>query len=218
MTGLLFRSLVLTGIGVAAGLGYAAAFSKLPWVPSQKQLDKEAKARERQSDVDGRPDIRELAAITLERFQELIAQGAIVVDARSSEQFEEAHLDAPTIINVSPDEDFVNIERLGPEQVDGPQGPRPIVIYCNSEDCNLSEAVYVELEAFYGYGTPQDDEPAAGAPLYIYLPGWDGITRAGLATVGGEGRWTESWELADLPPGDSEIELPSSPAPAPGDG
>lgn len=218
MTGLLFRSLVLTGIGVAAGLGYAAAFSKLPWVPSQKQLDKEAQALERQAKLDERPDIRDRAAITVERFQELIAQGAIVVDARSSEQFEEAHLDVPTIINVSPDEDFVNIERLGPEQIDGPQGPRPIVIYCNSEECHLADDVYLELEAFYGYGTPQGDELTAGAPLYIYLPGWDGITRAGLATVGGEGRWTESWELADLPPGDSEIEPPNSPAPAPGDG
>ena len=219
MTGMLFRSLVLTGIGVAAGLGYAAAFSTLPWVPSQEQLDKEQRARNAIDVVLDREDeIRAKASISLERFQELIARGAIVVDARGPEQFEEAHLDTSTIINVSPDDEFANIDRLGPENIEGPQGPRPIVIYCNSEECHLSEVVYAELEASYGYGTPLDELRSVGAPMYIYLPGWDGITRAGLATVGGEGRWTESWELNDLPLGDPETDLPSLPAPEPGGG
>ncbi len=159
-------------LALAAGAGYLRA-RELPWVPDLHAIEQKKELHQ---------TLRQTAGITLEQFRELIDQGAVVIDARPQEAFEQGHLDTgsyPPVLNVPPGSIDANIDRLLPLQ------GYPIVLYCTSNNCDYAEDLYAELE-HYGF-----------FDMKIYFPGWEGIEAAHLPTATGPDTWTGLDEPAD---------------------
>jgi rhodanese-related sulfurtransferase len=159
---------------VSALLGAAQAFwMKLPWRPDAAAVQARLA---RKAEVGGEHErIRSTAAITLEEFRALIDGNGVIIDARAREDFEKSHLRIerfPPVMNVEPQLFDQHVNRLMPHQLD------TLVIYCNSETCTLSEELYLLLER-QGF-----------ASIKIFVPGWEGIVKAGLATTSGPDTWT----------------------------
>lgn len=169
------RILVILAIsaGVAAGyvrlkgLDRAKGFG---WIPDP------AAVRE----VEDRYDwIRRNRGIPLDDLLTRIEQGAIVIDARPTDEYAEGHLALdpafrPPVLNVAPGTAEEQRERLEPLLDFG----WPVILYCASETCDDALEVYDELTDF-GF---QD--------IWVYLPGWKGIVAAGLPTEAGPDIWT----------------------------
>ncbi len=171
---------------LAAGAGFLRA-RELPWVPDLEELEQKQELHQ---------ELRATAGITLERFRTLIEQGAVVIDARPAEAFEEGHLDTggfPPVLNVPPGALDQNIDRL--MELQG----YPIVLYCTSEICDYAEELYAGL-THYGF-----------FDMKIYFPGWEGILAAGLPTTTGPDTWTGF----DQPPGDDPNGEPNASAEQP---
>lgn len=168
-------------ICAAAGLLAAAhvAWRKLPMHVDEAavvlRLDRKEKVR-------GTPEIREKFGFNeAKELQSMLgAGGAVVIDARTRDQFEQGHLrndgDPPTL-NIEPDKVAANLDRLMQVQT------QPIVIYCNSEQCELSDELFLMLQP-YGFN------------MKIYVPGWDGIVAAKLPTMSGPDQWTPMGAVA----------------------
>jgi hypothetical protein len=156
---------ILLVLAIAAGAGYIRARA-LPWVPDVEAI---TELNEKHA------WIRANTGVTLEQFQDLIDQGAVVIDARSAEDFEQGHLETggyPPVLNVPPEEIHQQIDRL--MQLQG----YPLVIYCTSSTCEFGDDLYIELER-YGF-----------FDIRIYFPGWEAITELGLPTATGPDTWT----------------------------
>ena len=118
--------------------------------------------------------LRETVGVTLKRMLDLIDQGAVVIDARPREAFEEGHLllrCEPPVLNVPAEEIEAHVARLMDLQ------GLPVVLYCTSNSCDYAEDLYVALEE-YGF-----------TDIWIYFPGWAGIVEAGLETATGPDLW-----------------------------
>jgi rhodanese-related sulfurtransferase len=159
----LIRVLVIVVTAVAAGLIRA---KDLPWVPDLKALQ----AKEQRHKT-----LRETIGISLERMLELVEQGAVVIDARPRQAYEEGHLllhTEPPVLNVPADAVDEHAVRL--TDLVG----LPVVLYCTSETCDYAEELYAALQGF-GF-----------TDIWIYFPGWEGIVEAGLETTTGPDTWT----------------------------
>jgi rhodanese-related sulfurtransferase len=158
---------MILAAATAAAAVYAYA-QRLPWVPDVARI---------RADEQRREQIRRSASIDLVRFQELIAAGAVVIDARPAEAFAAGHLDAPNtlVLNVHGEDAAEHLPRLS--SLIGQQ----IVLYCTSLTCDLAEDAYI---AMVDFGFPAED-------LFIYLPGWeDGILKHRLPTTTGADTWS----------------------------
>lgn len=163
----LIRILVIAGVAVGAGLIRA---KDLPWVPDVEAL----KAKEQRHET-----LRETIGISTERMLDLVDQGAVVIDARSQEEYEDGHLllhTDPPVLNVPAEEIVAHAARL--MDLLG----LPVVLYCASETCEFAEDLYAALEGF-GF-----------TDIWIYFPGWEGIVEAGLETTTGPDTWTGFYE------------------------
>lgn len=164
ITALIFASVLLGAV--------SAQLRGLPWVPDVKKLAEKVAVVDEL--VQRRAELRRSAGISIDEFKALIAEGAIVIDARTREDFEKSHLKLdtiPPVLHVEPDTLSENLERLN--MLFG----QPMVLYCNSEKCELAEMLYLGLEknGFSG--------------MKIFFPGWEGIERAGLERVSGPDTW-----------------------------
>lgn len=176
MAVILLRMALITGVSVAVGLGYSLGLRQLPLVPSEEVVQEEQQEREELSDVKQRErEILDRAGIDAARLMELADQGALVIDARPPEQFDEARLAAPFIVNIEPQDVAPYTDDLFTLVYNEP--PVPIVIYCESETCDSSKLVYTKINQLV-FGTDHGVEQ-----LYIYAPGWEGIERDGLPTT-----------------------------------
>ncbi len=185
MTKSLMKMLVILALSSAIG-GASAFFRGLPWQPNKQVVEQKQKLR----DVVGErhEQIRKSAGIALDEFQAMIQRGAVVIDARTREDYEKAHLridSEPPVLNMEPDKaDAAALNRLVNVS------DRPFVIYCNSADCTLGEELYVVLEQ-NGF-----------AGMKIYVDGWDGITKAKLPTTSGP----DIWGADAMPPDENRDE------------
>lgn len=170
---------ILVILGVAAGASYIRA-RNLPWVPDVEAI----KAKEDLSKI-----LRAELSITLGEFQTLIDQGAVVIDARPQEAYEQGHLETdyyPPVLNVPAEEIDAHFDRLMHPDLQG----LSVVLYCASETCEYAEELYVALA-----GLGFDD-------IRIYFPGWEGIVAAGLPTAAGPDTWTGFDDESMDPPDD----------------
>ena len=158
---MLLRSAGIVVASLAVSAGYAFVRG-IPWRPDLEAIA--AKAQHRAV-------LHAEVGITLDEFRELVGSGAIVVDVRSADAFEEEHLAAPetVVLNVPASELDEHIPRLmallGEE----------LVLHCSSVDCDDAEEVYEQLVGF-GF------EPAR---LHVLVPGWKGLVEAGWEAVSG---------------------------------
>ncbi|MGE0479128.1 MAG: rhodanese-like domain-containing protein [Phycisphaerae bacterium] len=167
MAAFVVRTLLILGVSVGASAVFVPATGNR-WTIDQAALAKEQELKKRIDHVQDdakRLALKARAGIDVEQLRALVAGGALVIDARTPDLFAKGHLKADLVINVPAEEVTSMLGALTPDAVQG----RPIVIYCNSEDCPLSEVVFEELERAFGY--PQ---------MYIFFPGWTGIEQAGL--------------------------------------
>lgn len=167
-------SKMLAILAISAGIGSGTAvYRKLSWQPNKQKVEE---TQRRRGEVGERHDqIRKSAGISLEEFKAMIQRGAIVIDARSKEDFEKSHLridSEPPVLHLEPDKvDAAALNRLMN------LSDRPFAIYCNSAECKLGEELYVELEK-NGFSN-----------MKIYVDGWEGITKAKLPVVSGPDVW-----------------------------
>jgi rhodanese-related sulfurtransferase len=122
-------------------------------------------------DLDTRDEFRAAVGVGLDQFLRLIDEGAVVIDTRPASAFAEGHLAAvqTLVLNVPADDFDAHLPRL--RELHG----CPLVLYCSSAACDLSEEVYAALI----------DAGFDPAGLFIYFPGWEGIVEAGLETAVG---------------------------------
>jgi len=159
---------------VAAGAGLIRA-KHMPWIMDVEAL----KLKEAQHAT-----LRESAGVSLERMLELIDEGAVIIDARPREAYEEGHLhlnSEPPVLNVPPDEIDAHMDRL--MEVLG----APLVVYCTSNECDIAEELCIILEA-YGF-----------TDIWIYFPGFAGIEEAGLPVAAGADFWTSFYDEPNDP-------------------
>ena len=153
---------------LATGAGLVRA-RHLTWIPDvQKVID------DRNEEIERHNTLRERAGITLDRFKELINEGAVVIDARPHDSFEEGHLALetyPPVLNIPPDEIDANYERLS--ELIG----LPLVLYCTSDKCDMAEEIFPILQ---GWGFTD---------IWIFFPGYAGILEAKLPTTTGPDTW-----------------------------
>jgi rhodanese-related sulfurtransferase len=159
----LIRILVVVAVAVGAGLIRA---KNLPWVPDLTTL---------KAQKDLHQTLRQTVGVSLEEMLDLIDQGAVVIDARPREAYEQGHLLLhcdPPVLNVPAEEIDAHVTRL--MDLLG----LPVVLYCTSESCDYAEDLLVALQE-YGF-----------TDIRIYFPGWEGILKAGLETATGPDTWT----------------------------
>jgi rhodanese-related sulfurtransferase len=109
----------------------------------------------------------ELAAgeMSMARLRTILEGGAaIIIDARSSEQFDQGHL--PGALNV-PIDDFIEYHSRLDERV---PIDATVIVYCQSVTCDQSENLAREL-GMMGYER-----------VLVYRGGWDEWSQAGLPT------------------------------------
>ena len=177
----IIRIVVLVLVSAAVGAGVAIARG-LPWKADANEV---LKRSERRGAVNKEHErLRNSVGMSLDEFRTHIAQGGVVIDARPKEEFEKGHLKLdtqPPVLNVEPHDAMRHLPRLQPLM------GQPIAIYCTSLTCELGEELYIELERNQFFS------------MKIFFPGWEGIQKAGLPTVGGPDTWTGESEPAEEP-------------------
>lgn len=174
-----------TGIAALAILvgGVSATLRGLAWKPDRAVVEKKIEIR---SATDKRHDeIRKTRGVSLDEFKQGMASGAIVIDARTREDFEKGHLKTPgdpPVLNVEPHNVEANLNRLMSVS------DRPFLIYCNSEECKLGEELYVALEP-YGFSN-----------MRIYFAGWKGLEEAKMPAISGPDLWAVDVPVPTEPP------------------
>ncbi len=175
----LLRMLGIVGVSMLLGATYIERFhSDLDWIPSQQTRAIEKTVRKTLAHVqkdETEQAILAKAGIDTDTLVRLAEGGALIIDARAPDVFEESHLAAPYIINVYVASIDVDA-RIGELQMLLDEGA-PIVIYCESLDCDDSKVLYQLISDTHG----KTDG------LYLYPEGWVGITEAGLAVATGRG-------------------------------
>ena len=160
----LARILVIFGAACGVAAVYVG-FRALPWTPDIEKIETEQSLH---------AWLRANRGVTLQELLDLIDQGAVVVDARARQAYEQGHLaidcDVP-VLNVPADDIDAHVNRL--VQLQG----LPIVLYCSSLTCDYAEELYLTLQE-YGF-----------VDIWIFFPGWAGIQEAGLPTTSGPDRW-----------------------------
>jgi len=174
------RILAILLISTALGAG-TAAWRGLPWTPDPE------KWRQQQQAISSSAELRKKHGVDLATFRELIASGAIVIDARPADEFIKGHLlvnTYPPVLNCDAERAAQQIDRL--KQLEGQQ----VVLYCTSLDCHLAEELILELQrlAF---------DPGTIDAMKVFPEGWEGILKAGLPTTTGPDTWTGYDELID---------------------
>lgn len=109
--------------------------------------------------------------ITIDRAQELIAQGAILLDARSAEEYAEGHISGAYLAPLSVFRDGTppDILSIIPKE-------HPVVVYCGGgDDCSASEDVMLLLVGEGGF-----------ANVHVLHDGYKGWSALGLPTTAGD--------------------------------
>jgi rhodanese-related sulfurtransferase len=184
---------ILIIVGVAAEAGYIRA-RNLPWVPDVEAIQQQENLHKW---------LRENRGLTLEQFQNRIAEGWLVIDARPADAFANGHLytgSVPPVLNVPPDEIYNNVERLTQPGLAG----MPVALYCTSITCDYAEELYTGMQSLGFFD------------IWIYFPGWEGIVEAGLETETGPDTWTSFDDPvggfpSDEAYGESDGNVPSDP-------
>jgi rhodanese-related sulfurtransferase len=126
-------------------------YDQVPWISAQVVLPVGDPSQPDSSSNSSQPFTPK--SILLDAVEKLIGKGAIIIDARSEELYEDGHI--PTAINIP-------FENLGPYYTKMTAIPKDalIIIYCDGGDCELSYdlAVYM-LQKEYRH-------------LYVYQGGW----------------------------------------------
>lgn len=80
-----------------------------------------------------------IRTVGLERMREIVQSGAIVIDARTAEEYEEGHLPAAILVDYYEMGRYLDevLPRISPEQ--------EITLYCAGPDCEDSELLAREL-------------------------------------------------------------------------
>lgn len=189
MGGSLLRICVILGVSSALGTGWAA-LKDMPWAvdveavkirmageKKKQELIAEVVGDEDQTEDDLRQTIRKEASITLDELRAYIEQGAVIIDARGREKYEREHLYVgyqPPVLNVPEDQIEQNLPRL--LELMG----LPMVLYCNSAQCDLAEDLYLVLR---GAGVTDVSE------VKIFVPGWEGLEKSDLPKTSGPDDW-----------------------------
>lgn len=109
--------------------------------------------------------------ITIDRAQELIAQGAILLDARGAEEYAAGHISGAYFAPLS-----VFREGAPPDILNIIPKEHPIVVYCGGgEDCSASEDVMLLLVGEGGF-----------ANVHVLHDGYKGWSALGLPTTTGD--------------------------------
>lgn len=117
-------------------------------------------------------ELRKRVGIDVDTFERYIDEGAIIVDARAAEKFAASHVDAISILSIPATPAETLAERAARYPRDQ-AGGIPIVLYCNSINCDEAEQVYEELSR------------TVFEEIYIYLPGWEGILKEKIPVTQG---------------------------------
>ncbi|MBW7905004.1 MAG: rhodanese-like domain-containing protein [Phycisphaerae bacterium] len=188
-----FRIAVILVASSAVGAG-VAQWRGLPWIPDRAEIERKDAAAERSA------ALRARHGVDLATFRDLIASGAIVIDARPAGEFEKGHLlieSYPPVLNVDAERAAYQRDRL--EQLHG----QPIVIYCTSLDCHLAEELMIELEQL-GFDLDM---------IRLFPEGWEGLLKAGLPTTSGPDTWKGYDDLLNMENGErmsgDETEVPA---------
>jgi len=172
----LLRVAILLAVSTALGVA-SARYHDLPWVPDVERVRQ--RLREEKRKQAAFEQLRRTVGLTLDELREQIARGAVIIDARDRDSFEEAHLAVPyepPVLNIPPDDPLeAHLDRL--MQLQG----YPLVLYCNSETCDLAEELYLDLKK-------------AGlldlfAEVRIFFPGWAVLKETGLPKTRGPDEW-----------------------------
>lgn len=123
-------------------------------------------------DAAGPPEVTEAeyasGEVSVARARTLWEAGVLIIDARSESEYVEGHI--PGAVNI-PYEKFVDYyENL----VDYVSMDGPVIVYCRSVTCDLSDQLAQELRLM-GYER-----------VVLYRGGWDAWTEAGFPTETGD--------------------------------
>jgi len=153
---IMLRSLAIVLVTAVVAVGYAAVRG-VPWRPDVEALIERGEQHS---------ELRATIGVSLAEFLDLIEQGAIVLDTRSTEAFAEGRLASSRtlVLNIPADEIDAHLVTL--EDYRG----STFVLYCTSNQCDLSEEVYLAMI----------DAGFDPVLMHIYFPGWEGIQEAGL--------------------------------------
>lgn len=166
------KMLAIVALAGVIAAGYVQARG-LRWTPDPVELEKERKKQATLSANELRiAAIRAQRSITLDELRDHLVAESIIVDARDAAAFAQGHLKAAVVVHIFGEDatQAASLQKLNPELVAG----RPIVFYCNGPTCELSDLAYIAFEDAYGPGA---------LDMFIFVPGWDGITAAGLETT-----------------------------------
>ncbi len=184
------RIALLLAISSLAATGWVS-YRGLKWIPDAQSI------LARKAEI---ASVRKDRGISLEKFKEMIAQGAIVIDARPRSEFVKSHLaieSYPPVLNIEPNDVQNNQGRLETLLQLG----QPIVLYCTSSECDLAEELYANLNAM----------DASFADAVIYVPGWDGILKAKLPVTSGPDTFTAAVDSADPADGSAASQAQGEP-------
>ncbi|RMF70889.1 MAG: rhodanese-like domain-containing protein [Planctomycetota bacterium] len=176
---------ILLLIAVATVLGTVWAGVKgVPWAPDvdavRTRLANQKANAQRVAEAPQVDDTElDRLAISLEELRRYIADGAAIIDARDRAAFEAEHLFVdrePPVINVPPEDAYdAHLDRLYSLQ------GYPIVLYCNSAECELAEDLYRFLVSA---GITESSE------VRIFRPGWAVLEHTDLPKASGPDTWT----------------------------
>jgi rhodanese-related sulfurtransferase len=165
---------VATVIGIAVNTVHGNSVKLIPKMTSPPPVPVPTDQMPRAgTEAIGSPEItaEEYAAgeVSKERLREIMSSPlTVILDARGHGEYEEGHL--PGAVSLPYDE-FMNHYA---EVIDKVPMDSPIVCYCRSVTCDLSDQLARELRLM-GY-----------EKVVLYRGGWDEWTEAGYPTVGGE--------------------------------
>lgn len=142
---------------LAAILVNSVRTDSLPWVAESI----EAVESENSTWIDSRGF--GIVSITLDQARQLYENGTIFVDARPKEYFDAGHIKG-ALSNHNFRELIYNLDQSQTRL-------EPVVLYCDGNDCQLSEelAYDLEIEGFLS--------------LYVFSGGWDEWVKKGLPVV-----------------------------------
>lgn len=185
------RILLLFAAAMALGAVWASV-KDVPWTPDVEAVrTRLANQKANAERVAAAPEVDKTEldrlAISLDELRRYIDEGAAIIDARDRAAFEAEHLYVgrePPVINVPPEDAYdKHLDRLYSLQ------GYPIVLYCNSAECELAEDLYRFLVSA---GITESSE------VRIFRPGWEVLEHSDLPKASGP----DTWAGFGMPPAD----------------
>jgi len=186
------RVLIVLGLAVLAAIGHSW-WHELPWLPTEDDLQSEARRRAGQRETRQlADDMRQRAAIALNELRRHVQNDtAVVIDARLPDAFFRGHLAAPRVLNVT---GLVAADPAVLEQLLAVCRLRePVIIYGEDDSDPEILALYAQLRTL------------GQERLYVFVPGWQGLARAEVPTeTGPAAEWLDLTDVPYGPPADDE--------------